>query len=181
MEKSVKIALTGFLVALAFTLSYYLEVGSWIVPYPLFSFLLLIVIIFQLIAYKNIYLNYLPLLFLAVLRCLRNPLTYTFFMDEAAYDTLCKGSYFDAIGIIEMAWLLVLIPCTIGWKELSHKIPIRSLTIVFNLVLGFLNALLPLYAFAIISTTLLALKIKHPAIPTFVLIAIFDLLQACSA
>ena len=79
MEKTVRIALIGFLIVMAYATSIYIDTGSWIVPFPIFSYILLVVLIASAWKHKENYRAFVPLLTFISLRCLSNPFTYTFF------------------------------------------------------------------------------------------------------
>lgn len=178
MERSVKISLIGFLIAAIFSVTFYLETGVIIIPYPLFSFIVLAVTIALIFQDKSIAQKLIPLLIFAVLRCLNNPLSYTFFITESSYDTLTKGLYFDAIGVFEFMTVFGVLWFSIGWIDLRRKILFLSLSILFIGLQAFPNTLLPSLFMGVFVVCLMVLKIEHPSRPALALIAVFDVLTS---
>lgn len=179
MEKSFKIPLTGFLVIGFFSLFFYLETGSVIIPHLLFGFIELFVVIALLIQDKSHRWKYLPLLLVGVLRCLKNPLTYSFFMHDAEFSSLANGVYFDVIDLAEFFALILLILFTVGWHSLLQKIVSIGLCALFAALQFFPSTLWYFAFFSVFTIVLIASKIKHPSIPALGLIAVFDVLTAC--
>jgi len=178
MERSVKIALIGFLVAVVFSVMFFFESGSIIIPHPLFSFLLLAVVISMIYQNKTVVEPLIPLLILAVLRCLNNPLSYTFFMTESSYDTLSQGMYFDVISILEFITVFGVLGFTVGWTSLKQKILFIGLSVLFIGVHVFSNTVFPSLFMGVFVLCLFVLKIEHPSKPALILMAVFDVLTS---
>ncbi len=178
MERSVKTSLIGFLVAALFSVLFFLESGVVIVPYPLFSFIVLAVLIAMMIQDKTNAQKLLPLLMLGFVRCLNNPLIYTFFMTETSYESLTKGFYFDILGVFELLAVFGVLGFTLQWKDLNQKILLISLSILFIGLQAFPNTLLPSLFMGVFFTGLIVLKIEHPSRPALALIAVFDVLTS---
>jgi hypothetical protein len=178
MERSVKIALIGFLVAVVFSVMFFFESGSIIIPHPLFSFLLLAVVVSTIYKHKSLVQSMVPLLILAVLRCLNNPLSYTFFMTESGYDTLSQGMYFDVISILEFITVIGVLWFTVGWTCLQQKILFIGLSVLFIGLHAYSNTLLPSFFMGVFVLCLYVLKIEHPSKPALILMAVFDVLTS---
>jgi hypothetical protein len=174
MEKSFKITLTGFLVIGFFSLFFYIETGTVIIPHLLFGFIELFVVIALLIQDNTHRWKYLPLLLVGVLRCLKNPLTYSFFM----HDSLANGYYLDFIGLAEFLAMILLILFTVGWHSLLQKIVSIGLCALFAALQFFPSTLWYFAFFSVFTIVLIASKIKHPSISALGLIAAFDVLTA---
>lgn len=180
MEKSVKIALIGFLIVSAYATSVFLDTGYWIVPFPLFSYLLLAVVITSLLKDKLNVKAYIPLLTLVTLRCIDNPFTYTFFLDESAYYQFTDGLTLSIFRILETLSVFPLIILTVGFKGIQQKITALALCSVYILTLIPPLELLNYSFFTVFALTLIYIKNKHLTIPALVLLAIFDLLEGYS-
>ena len=178
MEKSFKIALSGFLVIGFFSLFFYIETGTVIIPHLLFGFIELFVVIALLIQDNTDRWKYLPLLLVVVLRCLKNPLTYSFFMHDSEFSALANGFYLDFIGLAEFLAMILLILFTVGWHSLLQKIVSIGLCALFAALQFFPSTLWYFTFFPVFTIVLIASKIKHPSIPTLGLIAVFDVLTA---
>ena len=116
MEKTVRIALIGFLIVMAYATSIYLDAGSWIVPFPIFSYIILVVIIVSTWSHKENYRAFIPLLTVMSLRCLSNPFTYTFFLDESSYLEFTDGITLSIFRILETFSVFPLVILTVGFK-----------------------------------------------------------------
>jgi hypothetical protein len=178
MEKSFKIALSGFLVIGFFSLFFYIETGTVIIPHLLFGFIELFVVIALLIQDNTDRWKYLPLLLVVVLRCLKNPLTYSFFMHDSEFSALANGFYLDFIGLAEFLAMILLIRFTVGWHSLLQKIVSIGLCALFAALQFFPSTLWYFAFFPVFTIVLIASKIKHPSIPALGLIAVFDVLTA---
>jgi hypothetical protein len=180
MEKSVKIALVGFLIVLAYATSVFLDTGFWIVPFPLFSYLLFGVVLGSIVQDRLNIKSYVPLLTLVVLRCIGNPFTYTFFLDEAAYYEFTEGLTLSLFRILETMSVFPLVILTVGFKGIQQKITALALCAVYILTLIPPLELLNYSFFTVFVLTLIYLKNKHLTIPALLLLAIFDLLEGYS-
>jgi len=178
MEKSFKIALSGFLVIGFFSLFFYIETGTVIIPHLLFGFIELFVVIALLIQDNTERWKYLPLLLVGVLRCLKNPLTYSFFMHDSEFSALANGFYLDFIGLAEFLAMILLILFTVGWHSLLQKIASIGLCALFAALQFFPSTLWYFAFFPVFTIVLIASKIKPPSIPALGLIAVFDVLTA---
>jgi hypothetical protein len=178
MERSVKTSLIGFLVAAFFSVIFFFESGVMIVSYPLFSFIVLTVLIVMIIQDKTNAQKLIPVLVLTVLRCLSNPLSYTFFMSESSYESLTKGLYFDILGVFELLAVFGVLGFTLRWNDLHQKILFISLSILFIGLQAFPNTLLPSLFMGVFLAGLMVLKIEHPSRPALALIAVFDVLTS---
>ena len=180
MEKTVRIALIGFLIVMAYATSIYIDTGSWIVPFPIFSFILLIVIIVSTWKHKENYRAFIPLLAFMSLRCLSNPFTYTFFLDESSYLEFTDGIALSIFRILETFCIFPLVIFTVGFKGIQQKITALALCGVYILTLIPPLELLNYTFFTVLALTLIYLKNKHLTIPAIILLAIFDLLEGYS-
>jgi hypothetical protein len=180
MEKSVKIALVGFLIVLAYATSVFLDTGFWIVPFPLFSYLLFGVVLGSIVQDRLNIKSYVPLLTLVTLRCIGNPFTYTFVLDEAAYYEFTEGLTLSLFRILETMSVFPLVILTVGFKGIQQKITALALCAVYILTLIPPLELLNYSFFTVFVLTLIYLKNKHLTFPALVLLAIFDLLEGYS-
>lgn len=180
MEKSIKIALIGFLIVSAYATSIFLDTGFWIVPFPLFSYLLFGVVAGSMFQDKLNFKAYTPLLTLVALRCIGNPFTYTFFLDESAYYEFTDGLTLSIFRILETLSVFPLIILTVGFKGIQQKITALALCAVYILTLIPPLELLNYTFFTVFILTLIYLKNKHLTIPALILLAIFDLLEGYS-
>lgn len=178
MERTVKVALIGFLIAVVFSLMFFIESGSVIIPHPLFSFLLLAVVMATPYKNKSLVQSMVPLFILAVLRCLNNPLSYTFFMTESSYETLSQGMYFDVIGVLEFIMVFGVLLFTLGWTSLRQKILFIGLSVLFIGLHAYSNTLLPSLFMGVFVLCLMVLNIEHPSKPALALMAVFDALTS---
>ncbi len=180
MGKSVKIALIGFLIVLAYVTSVYLEKGFWHIPYLLFSYVLFGVVIATLFQDKQNYKIYVPLLVLVVLRCIANPLTYTFLMDADAVSEFIKGITFSVLRVLQILAVFPVVVLTIGFQKIKQKITALALCAMLLLFL-ILPLEMGIYAFfTVFVITLGYTKKQLPITPAMVLMAIFDLLKGYS-
>jgi hypothetical protein len=177
MEKQVRISLIGFLVFFLFSLMVWMDKGFWHIPYLLFSYILLLVGIANVWQDRANYIHYIPLLILLLVRCLSNPITYTFIMTEASYEGMMSSIYPDFLGGIEILTSLVLCFIAMGIK------PIKNLMLGMSLSFLFITLIfLPVWPFRfmffiILVAFLLIFNAKSKLIPALTLIAIFDVLQ----
>lgn len=180
MEKTVKIALTGFLIVLAYVIIFFIDTQSFILPFPLFSYILFGVVLATAIQYKSEIKVYIPLLILLLFRCLGNPLTYTFFMDEATYDKFSSGLTLSLIQIFETLSVFPLIILAIGFKEVKTKITVIALCSVFCLTLIPPFEILNYTYFTIMVIVMVFQKNSINSLPAMLLLALFDLLEGYS-
>jgi hypothetical protein len=96
----------------------WMDKGFWHIPYPLFSYILLLVGIANVWQDRANYIHYIPLLILLLVRCLSNPITYTFIMTEARYEGMMSSIYPDFLGGIEILTSLVL--CFVALLSFYH-------------------------------------------------------------
>ena len=178
MGKSVKIAITGFLVAFMFAGRFYFEAGLVMIPYPLFSFILLGVLLVQLFQDKTQYIQYLPLGALILLRCLSNPLTFTFFMNEADFDALSQGMAFDLLAVLEMLATLLVVAFAIGFDEMHQKITVLCLYLGFFGLYALPYPMLRSGFFGLLALVAVVSSRRHATLPTLILLAVFDILEA---
>jgi len=94
MDKSVKTALIGFLVVLIYTLFLWVDTQRWVVPFPLFSYILWVVVLAQRMGNQTHKSEFNLLLLYLSLRCLGNPFTYTFFFKRNAVLCIRRGPCF---------------------------------------------------------------------------------------
>ena len=177
MEKSVKIALIGFLIVLAYSTSVLVETGYFIIPFPLFSFVLLGVLGASIVQERSHWKTFIPISVVVLFRCLCNPLTYTFFLNEAAYDSFTEGITLDLFRISAMLSVLPLIIQVVGFKGNQDKITALALCSVYILTLIPPFELLNYTFFTIFFLCLILTGRKHLTTPLLVLIALFDLLE----
>lgn len=135
MEKTVRIALIGFLIVMAYATSIYLDMGSWIVPFPIFSYILLVVLIASVWKNKENYSTFVPLLTFVSLRCLSNPFTYTFFLDESSYLEFTDGITLSIFRILETVSVFPLVILTVGFKGIQYKITALALCALYILTI----------------------------------------------
>lgn len=180
MEKTVRIALVGFLIVMAYATSIYLDAGSWIVPFPIFSYILLVVIIVSTWSHKENYRAFIPLLTFMSLRCLSNPFTYTFFLDESSYLEFTDGITLSIFRILETVSVFPLVILTVGFKGIQYKITSLALSALYILTLIPPLDLFNYVFFTGLVITIIYLKKEHLSIPALVLLAIFDLLEGYS-
>ncbi|MFN5734460.1 MAG: hypothetical protein ACK444_00295, partial [Flavobacteriales bacterium] len=109
MDKSVKTALIGFLVVLIYTLFLWVDTQRWVVPFPLFSYILWVVVLAQRMGNQTHKSEFNLLLLYLSLRCLGNPFTYTFFLNEMQYYAFVEGPVLSMIRILESLVVLPLI------------------------------------------------------------------------
>lgn len=180
MEKTVRIALIGFLIVLAYATSIYIDAGSWIVPFPIFSYILLVVIIVSTWSHKENYRAFIPLLTFMSLRCLSNPFTYTFFLDESSYLEFTDGIMLSIFRILETVSVFPLVILTVGFKGIQYKITSLALCALYILTLIPPLDLFNYVFFTGLVITIIYLKKEHLSIPSLVLLAIFDLFEGYS-
>lgn len=180
MEKTVRIALIGFLIVMAYATSIYLDAGSWIVPFPIFSYILLVVVIASAVKLNDRYSAFVPILTCIILRCFSNPFTYTFFLDESSYLEFIDGITLSIFRILETISVLPLVILTIGFKRIQHKITALAMCALYILTLIPPLELFNYVFFTGFVITLVYLKNQHVSIPALVLLAIFDLLEGYS-
>jgi hypothetical protein len=159
MEKTVRIALIGFLIVMAYATSIYLDMGSWIVPFPIFSYILLVVLI------ASVW---------------KNPFTYTFFLDESSYLEFTDGITLSIFRILETVSVFPLVILTVGFKGIQYKITALALCALYILTIIPPLDLFNYIFFSGLVITLMYLKKEHLSIPALVLLAIFDLLEGYS-
>ncbi len=180
MGKSVKIALIGFLIVLAYVTSVYLEKGFWLIPYPLFSYVVFGVVMATLLQDKQNVKIYVPLLVLVVLRCFANPLTYTFFMDADAITEFKEGITFSVLRVLQILAVFPVVIFAIGFQKIKQKITALALCALLLLFL-----ILPLEVgiysfFTLFVMTMGYAKAQLPTMPSLILMALFDLLEGYS-
>lgn len=180
MEKPVKIALIGFLVCLLFTLIVLLDSGFFALPYPLFSYILLAVVIATIWQDKTHWLQYLPIFVLFVLRCFNNPMTFSFFMNEIQYEAYSEGIFPEIFGVLELLTSILLCITLFGIKEWKNLLVGIGLSFLY---IGLFLLPNPLFRFAFFSfggMTLMLLKPNAKSLPSLILLGIFDLMQGYS-
>lgn len=180
MDKSVKIALIGFLIVAAYATSLFLDTGFWIVPFPLFSYLLLGVVIISIVQNKVDFKAYIPILTLITLRCIGNPFTYTFFMEEATYYEFTEGITLSLFRILETLSVFPLIVLTLGFKETQQKLTALVLSAIYIVTLIPSLDLLNYVFFTGFVITLIYRRNTHSTLPILILLAVFDILEGYS-
>jgi len=174
MEKTVRIALTGFLIVLAYAIINFIDTRSFILPFPLFSFILFGVVLATALQNKSEIKVYIPLLIFLLFRCLGNPFTYTFFMEEAAdYE-------FTSFRILETLSVFPLIILTIGFKGVQTKVIAIALCSVYCLTLIPPFELLNYAFFTNMVLVMIYQKNSINTLPALLLLAVFDLMKGYS-
>jgi hypothetical protein len=180
MEKSVRIALIGFLIVLAYVTIIFIDTRSFILPFPLFSYILFSVVLASALQNKLAIKVFIPLLIFLLFRCLGNPLTYTFFMEEAAYYEFTAGLTFTSFRILETFIVFPLIILTIGFKGVQTKVIAIALCSVYCLTLIPPFELLNYAFFTIMVLVMVYQKNSINSLPALLLLAIFDLVEGFS-
>lgn len=180
MEKSVRIALIGFLIVLAYSTSIFIETGRIIIPFPLFSYLLLTVILATLIQDKLNWKSYIPIAVFVLLRCISNPFIYSIFMEEQAYYEVTSGLTFSVFRILETLSVFPLIFLTLGFNGVQGKVTCIAISSVFILTLIPPFDMLNYAFFTILFLTAVYQKKTKQSFPILLLVAVFDLLEGYS-
>ena len=180
MDKPTKIALLGFLVCLMFTLRVIIDGGFLALPYPMFSYILFAVVAATMWKDKAQWRLYLPMLLLVVLRCVNNPMTFTFLIDEAQYEAYAEGSFPEIFGGLELMSSILLCITLFGIKEWKFILVGIGLSCGFIGLLVVPNSLYRFVFFSLVGMVLMLMKPKSPTLPSLILLAIFDLMQGYS-
>ena len=180
MDKPTKIALIGFLVCLLFTLIVLLDGGFFALPYPMFSYILFAVVAATMWQDKAEWILYVPMLLLIVLRCINNPMTFSFFMDEAQYEAYAEGSFPEIFGGLELLSNILLCITLFGIKEWKFILVGVGLSCGFIGLLVVPNPLFRFVFFSFVGMAMMLMKPKSPTLPSLILLAIFDLMQGYS-
>ena len=180
MDKPTKIALLGFLVCLMFTLRVIIDGGFLALPYPMFSYILFAVVAATMWQDKAQWSLYLPMLLLVVFRCVNNPMTFSFFIDEAQYEVYAEGSFPEIFGGLELLSSILLCITLFGIKEWKFILVGIVLSCGFIGLLVVPNSLYRFVFFSLVGMVLMLMKPKSPTLPSLILLAIFDLMQGYS-
>ena len=179
MEKTVRIALIGFLIVFVYVTFFFIDTGSFILPFPLFSYILFGVLTSALQNKSEIKV-FIPLLIFLLFRCLGNPFTYTFFMEEAAYYEFTSGLTFTLFRLLETFCVFPLIILTIGFKGVQTKVIAIALCSVYCLTLIPPFELLNYAFFTIMVLVMIYQKNSINTLPALLLLAVFDLMEGYS-
>lgn len=180
MEQAVKYALSGFLLVLVYSLFVFLDTQKLIIPFPLFSFILLGVVLVQRLKDKPQGNAYSLLLLMVIFRCLSNPLTYTFFLAEDTYASFLSGRLFFALRVLETLSVIPFIIQTLGFQNRNDRWIVLGLLLWYVSTLLIPIDLLPYLFFLGMAAVLLRLKRGIPLLPILWLIGVFDLLEGIS-
>ena len=180
MEKTVRIALIGFLIVLAYAIINFIDTRSFILPFPLFSFILFGVVLATALQNKSEIKVYIPLLIFLLFRCLGNPFTYTFFMEEAAYYEFTSGLTFTSFRILETLSVFPLIILSIGFKGVRFKVTAIALCSMFCLTLIPPYEMLNYAFFTIMVLVMILQQNGINSLPALLLLAVFDLMEGYS-
>jgi len=115
---------------------------------------------------------------LILLRCLSNPLTFTFFMNEADFDAISQGMAFDLLAVLEMLATLLVVAFTIGFDELHQKITVLCLYLGFFGLYALPYPMLRSGFFGVLALVAIVSSRRHATLPTLILLAVFDILEA---
>ncbi|MFZ9581883.1 MAG: hypothetical protein ACO28O_02800 [Crocinitomicaceae bacterium] len=180
MDKSVKTALIGFLVVLIYTLFLWVDTQRWVVPFPLFSYILWVVVLAQRMGNQTHKSEFNLLLLYLSLRCLGNPFTYTFFLNETQYYAFVEGPVLSMIRILESLVVLPLIVRAIGFSNVIRRLLTIGLFVAHGLTLipsfeAWNYGIIPLLVLV-----LFIVKERPIILSALVLVGLFDVLEGLS-